>query len=129
MYVDSHAHLEGKRFASDRHQVFVRAREAGVETILAIGNGDGPADVDCAISLANEKQPDWPHIYATIGIHPHEASLADESAFGHMAQLARNPKIIAWGEIGLDYFYDHSPRDVQRQVFLQQMELARHAKL
>lgn len=125
MFIDSHAHLEGKRFDQDREQVVRRAHEAGVEAILAIGIGDGPGTLDCAIKLAER----FPAMYATTGIHPHEARLAMESDFLEMEQLARHPKVIAWGEIGLDYFYDHSPRDVQVQVFQRQMELARAAKL
>jgi TatD DNase family protein len=125
MFVDSHAHLEGKQFASDREQVIARAREAGIANIVAIGNGDGPANFDCGIQLAEK----YDFIYATIGIHPHEANQADQAAYDRMAQLARHPKIIAWGEIGLDYFYDHSPRDTQKQVFAKQMELAAAAKL
>ncbi|MGC2195852.1 MAG: TatD family hydrolase [Terriglobales bacterium] len=125
MFVDSHAHLEGHRFDCDREQVIARAREAGVDTIVAIGNGDGPVNFDCGIHLAEK----YEFIYATIGIHPHEAKLADQTAFERMEQLAKRPKIIAWGEIGLDYYYDHSPRDVQQGVFLKQMELARSAKL
>jgi TatD DNase family protein len=125
MFVDSHAHLEGKQFASDREQVIARAREVGVKNIVAIGNGDGPANFDCGIQLAEQ----YDFIYATIGIHPHEAQLADQAAFDRMAELARHPKIIAWGEIGLDYFYDHSPRDTQKQVFAKQMELAAAVKL
>jgi TatD DNase family protein len=125
VFVDSHAHLEGHRFDSDREQVIVRAREAGVETIVAIGNGDGPVNFDCGIQLAEK----YEFIYATIGIHPHEAKLADQAAFDRMEQLAKRPKVIAWGEIGLDYYYDHSPRDVQQDVFVKQMELARSAKL
>jgi TatD DNase family protein len=125
MFVDSHAHLEGKQFAADRDEVIARAREAGVKNIVAIGNGDGPANFDCGIQLAEK----YDFLYATIGIHPHEAQLADQAAFDRMAQLARDPKIIAWGEIGLDYFYDHSPRETQKQVFTKQMELAAAAKL
>src|SRR5205085_7907333 len=68
-------------------------------------------------------------LYATTGIHPHEAELANEDAFHEMERLAKHPKIIAWGEIGLDYFYDHSPRETQKQVFIRQTELARAAKL
>lgn len=124
MFIDSHAHLEGKRFDSDRAEVIARARAAGVEAIVAIGNGDGPVNFDCGIQLAEQ----YDFMYATIGVHPHEASLADQAALDRMAELARHPKIIAWGEIGLDYYYDHSPRDVQQRVFLQQMELARAAK-
>jgi TatD DNase family protein len=125
VFVDSHAHLEGHRFDSDREQVIARARDAGVETIVAIGNGEGPVNFDCGIKLAEQ----YDFIYATIGIHPHEAKLADAAALHRMAQLAKRPKVIAWGEIGLDYYYDHSPRDVQQNAFLQQMELARRAKL
>jgi TatD DNase family protein len=125
MFVDSHAHLDGERFESDREQVIARAREAGVQTIVAIGNGNGPEQVDCGIRLAEK----YDFIYATLGIHPHEAKLANEGAYQNMERLARNPKVIAWGEIGLDYFYDHSPRDVQETVFTRQMELAAAAKL
>lgn len=125
MFIDSHAHLEGKQFATDREQVIARAREAGVTNIVAIGNGDGPSNFECGIQLAEKHD----FIYATIGIHPHEARLADEDAFDRMAQLARHPKIIAWGEIGLDYYYDHSPREIQKQIFIRQMELAAAARL
>ena len=125
MFVDSHAHLDGKQFDTDREQVIARARETGVQTIVAIGNGDGPAQVDCGIQLAEK----YDFIYATLGIHPHEARLADENAYQNMERLARHDKVIAWGEIGLDYFYDHSARDVQKKVFTRQMELAATAKL
>jgi TatD DNase family protein len=125
MFVDSHAHLDGERYDSDRDEVLARAREAGLRNILAIGSGTGPGTLDCAVKLAEK----YPELYATIGIHPHEAQLAKESDFAEMEQLAKNPKVIAWGEIGLDYFYDHSPREVQQQVFIRQMDLARAAKL
>jgi TatD DNase family protein len=125
MFVDSHAHLDGERFDTDRDQVIARAREAGVETIVAIGIGDGPSTMDCAIRLAEQ----YPFIYATLGIHPHEAKLATDAVFEEMERLARHPKVIAWGEIGLDYFYDHSPRELQKKVFRKQMELAAAAKL
>jgi len=125
MFVDSHAHLEGKQFQTDREQVIARARAAGVETIVTIGNGDSPASLEAGIQLAEK----YDFMYSTIGVHPHEASLADKVLFDCMEQLAKRPKVIAWGEIGLDYFYDHSPRDVQQRVFVSQMEVARSAKL
>ena len=125
MFVDSHAHLDGNQFDFDREHVISRARESGVRTIVAIGNGDGPAQIDCGIRLAEK----YDFIYATLGIHPHEARLADEAAYQSLQRLATHPKVIAWGEIGLDYFYDHSPRDVQKEVFARQMELAAAAKL
>jgi TatD DNase family protein len=125
MFVDSHAHLDGKHFASDREQVIARARDASLQAIVAIGNGDGPPLLGAGVRLAEQ----YPFIYATVGIHPHEARLADDAAYAEMERLARHPKVIAWGEIGLDYHYDHSPRDIQKQVFARQMELAAAAKL
>jgi len=125
MFVDSHAHLDGKQFDSDRELVIACAREAGVATIVAIGNGDGPPELDAGIRLAEK----YPFMYATIGIHPHEARLASDHEYTEMERLARHPKVIAWGEIGLDYYYDHSPRDTQKEVFIRQMELAATAKL
>jgi TatD DNase family protein len=125
IFVDSHAHLEMEQFDPDRAAMLQRARDAGIETILAIGSGTGPGSLDCAIQLAEQHE----FIYATIGIHPHEAKLASDADFEEMARLAKRPKVIAWGEIGLDYFYDHSPRDVQQQVFVKQLQLAKVAKL
>src|SRR6266568_1494716 len=125
MFVDSHAHLDGPRFDSDREQVIARAQEVGIANILAVGTGDGPGTLDCAVKLADQ----YEFLYATIGIHPHEAKLATEADFGQLDQLSGNPKVIAWGEIGLDYYYDHSPREIQQTVFVQQMELARARKL
>jgi TatD DNase family protein len=131
MLIDSHAHLEGNRYDSDREQVLARAKQAGVEAYLAIGNGDGPETADCGIRLAEkyDGRAEYPRIWASVGVHPHEASLASESADAQMLQWAKNSRVIAWGEIGLDYYYDHSPREVQKTVFLQQMELAKAAKL
>jgi TatD DNase family protein len=123
--VDSHAHLEMEQFNADRADVLQRAREAGVQTIVAIGSGTGPGSLDCGIQLAEKHE----FIYATIGIHPHEAKLATEDDFVELDRLAKHRKVIAWGEIGLDYFYDHSPREVQWQVFLRQLQMARAEKL
>src|SRR5947209_11829202 len=125
MFIDSHCHLDGPRFDSDREQVIDRAREAGITNILAVGTGDGPGTLDCAVKIAEQHE----FVYATVGIHPHEAKLATDADFAQLEQLARNPKVIARGEIGLDYYYHHSPRDVQQNVFIRQMELARAAKL
>jgi TatD DNase family protein len=127
MYTDSHCHPENKRFDTDRADVFARANSAGVTTMLAIGNGDGPGTgtLDCAIKLAER----YAGVYATVGIHPHEAALAKQEDFDELVALARHPKVVGWGEIGLDYFYDHSPRDVQQKVFVQQLELAKAARL
>jgi TatD DNase family protein len=131
MYIDSHAHLEGNRYDADRAEVLARAKQNGIEAYLAIGNGEGPTTADCAINLAEkyDGHPEYPRIWASIGLHPHEAALATEASDAQMLQWARHPKVIAWGEIGLDYFYDHSPRDLQKSVFTKQMELAQTAKL
>jgi len=131
MFIDSHAHLEGKRYDTDRTEVLARAKQAGIAAYLAIGNGEGPDTADCGIRLAEkyDGNPDYPRIWASVGIHPHEANLANEAADAQLLQWSRHPRVIAWGEIGLDYFYDHSPREKQKTVFLRQMELARAAKL
>jgi TatD DNase family protein len=123
--IDSHAHIDFPQFAEDRAAVLERARAAGVTTLLAIGSGPGPEKLDAAIPFAEEHE--W--IYATVGTHPHEAKELTPAHLERLAELAKHPKVIAYGEIGLDYFYDHSPRDVQAKVFVEQMELARTAKL
>ena len=123
--IDSHAHIDFPQFADDREAMLQRACDAGVGTLLAIGTGPGPEKLDAAIPFA--EQHDW--IYTSVGIHPHEAKEVTPQHLDELARLARHPKVIAWAEIGLDYFYDHSPRDVQARVFRSQMELARAAKL
>jgi TatD DNase family protein len=123
--IDSHAHIDFPQFAEDRDAMLERARAAGVTTLLAIGSGPGPEKLDAAIPFA--EQHDW--IYATVGTHPHEAKELTTAHLQRLAQLAKHPRVIAYGEIGLDYFYDHSPRDVQQRVFRDQMELAAKAKL
>src|SRR5438105_1941009 len=125
MFIDSHCHLDGPRFESDRDEVIARAHEGGIVNMLAVGTGDGPGTLDCATKIADQ----YDFIYATVGIHPHEAKLAREADFAQLERLAKNPKVIAWGEIGLDYYYDHSPREIQQEVFIRQMELARASKL
>jgi TatD DNase family protein len=123
--IDSHAHIDFPQFAEDREAMLDRARAAGVTTLLAIGTGPGPEKLDSALPLA--EQHDW--IYATVGIHPHEAEQVTPQHLEQLAVLAKHEKVIAWGEIGLDYFYDHSPRHVQQRIFREQMALAQQAKL
>ncbi len=123
--IDSHAHLEFPQFDQDRAEMLARARAAGVTTLLAIGSGTGPQRLNAAIPFAEEY--DW--IYATVGIHPHEAKDATEEHFARLDELANHPKVIGWGEMGLDYHYDHSPRDVQQKVFRRQLVQAQTAKL
>jgi TatD DNase family protein len=123
--IDSHAHIDGPQFAHDRDAMLQRAQAAGVSTLLAIGTGPGPEKLDAALPYAEAHN--W--IYTTVGIHPHDAKEVTPTHLETLAALAKHPKVIAWGEIGLDYFYDHSPRDIQETVFRQQMELALAANL
>lgn len=123
--LDSHAHLDDSDFDPDRAAVIERARAAGLRYILIAGGGTGPDHLDSPLAIAESH--DW--IYASVGIHPHEAQHFTDSHAEKIRQLARHPKVLAVGEIGLDYYYDHSPRDVQKQVLIRQMELARELKL
>jgi TatD DNase family protein len=123
--IDSHAHVDVSDFDADREAMLDRARAAGVGTILAIGNGPELEKLGAAAAYAETH--DW--IYAAAGIHPHEARHATDSHYAELERLALNPRLIAWGEIGLDYHYDHSPRDVQQEVFRRQLQLARAANL
>jgi TatD DNase family protein len=118
--IDTHCHVDSEQFDSDREAVIERALAAGVERMMAIGTGEGPPDLEAAIRLADR----YPFIYATIGVHPHDASKGNEETFDRLHELARHPKVLAIGEIGLDYHYDFSPRDVQRETFEQQLALA-----
>jgi TatD DNase family protein len=122
-FVDSHCHLDDAKFDEDRERVIERALAAGVTRLLAIGTGNGPPDLEVAIRLADG----YPSIYATIGVHPHDASKATDDTFAQLRDLASHPKVLAIGEIGLDYHYDFSPRDVQRAVFDRQLALAADA--
>jgi TatD DNase family protein len=123
--IDSHAHIDFPQFDDDRDAMLDRARAAGVNTLLAIGSGPGLEKLDAALPFA--EQHDW--VYATVGTHPHEAKDLTPTHLEQLGKLAQHPRVIAYGEIGLDYFYDHSPRDVQQRVFQDQMALAAKAKL
>jgi len=123
--VDSHAHLDDARFDADRDAVLQRAREAGIRNILTIGNGNGPDQMGCGIPIAEAYE--W--IYTSVGVHPHDAAKVEERHYAQMEELAGHPKVVAIGETGLDYHYDHSPREVQRDVFRNQAKLARKLNL
>lgn len=126
MYIDSHSHIEMSQFDSDREDVIQRAIHAGVEVIVCIGNGDVENDSHSpAFALADR----YPFIYTTAGVHPHEARLLDDALYARLKEMAVRPKVIAIGEIGLDYHYDHSPREIQREAFRRQIRLAREHNL
>lgn len=118
--VDSHCHLDDERFAEDREQAIGRALAAGVTRLLAVGTGGGPPDLEAGVRLAEA----YPFIYATVGVHPHDASKATPDTYERLKELSGNPKVLAVGEIGLDYHYNLSPPDAQREVFRRQLSLA-----
>ncbi|HSS19311.1 MAG TPA: TatD family hydrolase [Pyrinomonadaceae bacterium] len=127
MFVDSHAHIDGPEFDADRDEVIQRAREAGVTAILNVVSGEPlAAAAERAIRLA-EKHPD---IFAAIGVHPHDARLFDTTVAEELISLqSQTSRVIAWGEIGLDFHYDNSPREVQLSAFRRQLQIARSLKL
>lgn len=121
--IDSHAHLNDPHFDANLTEVAERAKQAGVEGIINVGY-----DLESshkAVALAEEY--DW--MWAVVGVHPHEARLVTPDTMAELERLARHPKVVAIGETGLDYYYDHSPREVQQQVFHQHLELAAKLKL
>ena len=122
--IDSHCHLDSAEFNDDRDEAIERALAAGVEHMMAIGTGNGPPDLEAGIRLADKH----PAFYATIGIHPHDAAKAGREDLKHLSDLLSHPKVLAVGEIGLDYHYDFSPRDVQKSVFIEQMGIAAQAR-
>jgi TatD DNase family protein len=126
MYIDSHAHIEMSDFDADRDAVIRRALDAGVEAIVNIGNSDVAHDSHSAAFRIAEQHN---FIYTTVGVHPHEARFLDDALCTRLTELAQHPKVIAWGEIGLDYYYDNSPRDVQQEAFRKQLQLARRFQL
>jgi TatD DNase family protein len=126
MYIDSHAHIESDDFDADRDQVVERALASGIEIIVNIGNGDVERDSHAKAFSVAEK---YPFIYTTVGVHPHEARLLDDNLTAKLADMSEHEKVIAWGEIGLDYYYDNSPRDVQRDAFRKQLRMARERNL
>lgn len=116
--LDSHAHLDFPQFDADREAVVERAREAGLVAILNVGTD--LASSRAAVALAEQ----YDFIYATVGIHPHDAKTVTTAVLDKLRTLARHPKVVAIGEIGLDYYRDRSPRPVQRRVFADQLALA-----
>ena len=118
MFIDSHAHLEMKAFDRDRDKVIARAKEAGVDYIVTVGTTLN--DCKKAISIANR----YESVYAVIGIHPHEVKNIDDLTYESLKDLANADKVVAYGEIGLDFFRNLSPRDVQIKRFGEQLELA-----
>lgn len=120
--IDSHVHLDDEAFNGDREDIIKSLGENGIE--LVINNSSDLPSSERSVELANK----YENIYAAIGVHPHEASTYDDEVENRLIELSRDKKVVAIGEIGLDYYYDNSPRDVQKEVFKRQIELAARLK-
>ena len=118
MFIDSHAHLNSEEYRSDLVEVLSRAQDAGVETIVVPGT-TVESSLE-AIALSER----YPNVYACVGIHPHDASKGSSDALEKIERMTEHTKVVAVGEIGLDYHYDFSPRDIQREVFEKQIGIA-----
>jgi TatD DNase family protein len=125
MLIDSHAHIQGNEYANEVDAIIERAREAGVEKIIAVGGAGDMSSNTAAIALTDS----FPNIYATVGMHPHDAKDVGEGELRELRTLTSHPKVIAVGETGLDYYYNHSPHDVQRRVFAHFIHMARDTGL
>ena len=123
LLIDSHAHLDDPAFDADRDAVLARAREAGIGAIVNVGYDEARWATTLALSAAHRE------VYAALGLHPHEATAWDEALAGRLRAALAAPKVVALGEIGLDYYRDHSPREVQREAFAVQLALARELAL
>lgn len=119
--IDSHAHVEGQEFDADRDDVLARARAAGVEAIVCVGSGRDAGSARRAVDLARAS----PDLWAAVGIHPHDAARATDADFDEIRRLAGDPRVVAVGETGLDYHYDHSPPGAQRDAFRRFIRMAR----
>jgi TatD DNase family protein len=125
MLMDSHAHIQGKEYDGEVEAVIDRARAAGVETIIAVGGAGDMSSNSEAVKLADA----FPNVYATVGMHPHDAKDVGADELQTLRELASHSKVIAIGETGLDFYYSHSPHDTQQRVFAQFIHMARETEL
>jgi TatD DNase family protein len=122
-FIDTHAHLTSRDFDHDRDDVLARAADAGIRFI--INPGTNLEDSRRAVDLADRH----PMVYAAVGYHPHDARLADDAGLAEIEELSKHPRVVAIGEIGLDFHYDFSPRDAQERVFAAQLAIAQRRDL
>ena len=123
--IDSHAHIQGVEYAAEVDETIKRAREAGVEKIIVVGGAGELSSNDAAVALSESH----PGLYATVGMHPHDAKDVGEEELKKLETLTTRPKVIAVGETGLDFYYSHSPHDVQRHIFARFIRMARETGL
>lgn len=123
IFIDSHCHIDGEAFDADREETLERARAAGVKAMLVVGTGNpSNGEIGRAIEIAEKNE----NVFAAVGVHPHDAKLYDDETEQILIDLVKSSKkVIAWGEIGLDFYYEHSPRDVQREAFIRQIRTAK----
>ena len=126
MLIDSHAHLDSPRYAEDREAMLKRAHDAGVGVVLSIGIGEGPAEMGQALGICREfnGRPGLPRLYASAGVYPHNTPEIDDAVLARLDGLLAEPEVIACGEIGLDYYHEGAPHDVQRAGLIRQLEIA-----
>ncbi|MFP5205547.1 MAG: TatD family hydrolase [Acidobacteriota bacterium] len=134
MLIDSHAHLDSPRYSDDRDAMLARAAEAGVGAVLSIGIGEGPAEMHQAFELCRTYNAQraagakLPQLYASAGVYPHNTHEIDDQVLAKLDALLAEPEVIACGEIGLDYYHEGTPRDVQRTGLIRQLEVAARRK-
>jgi TatD DNase family protein len=126
LLIDSHAHLDSERYAEDRAAMLGRTFEAGVGAVLAIGIGEGPSEMHQALNLCREfnGKPGIPRLFASAGIYPHNTPEIDAAVLAQLDSLLAEPEVIACGEIGLDYYHEGAPKDVQRTGLIRQLQVA-----
>ena len=126
MLIDSHAHLDSERYAEDRATMLNRAYDAGVGTVLAIGIGEHAAGMDGALEICRQfnGRPSMPRLYASAGVYPHNTQEIDDAVLAKLDSLLAEPEVIACGEIGLDYYHEGAPHDIQRDGLIKQLEIA-----
>jgi TatD DNase family protein len=123
--IDSHAHIQGAEFAADFQAVIDRAHAAGVEQIVVVGGAGELSSNEAAVAVAHS----FPGLFATVGMHPHDAKDLSEEDLKRLKELAADSKVVAVGETGLDFYYDHSPRDLQMKIFARFIHMARETNL
>ena len=123
MLIDTHTHLDDARYESDREAVIARARETGIDSMITIGCDLSTSQA--AVALADR----YPFVYATVGVHPHEVKHIEDGWYNEFRRLAENKKVVAFGEVGLDYHYNYSSPKEQRDRFREQIQLARELGL
>ena len=130
MLIDSHAHLDNARYSDDRAAMLARAYEAGIGAVLAIGIGEQAAGMDGALKICRQfnGQPGMPRLYASAGVYPHNTHEIDGAVLAKLDSLLSEPEVIACGEIGLDYYHEGTPHDVQRAGLIKQLEIAEARK-